>query len=110
MERVRKLALSLPSATEKPHFDRTSFRINNKIFATAGAKPGRCVVKLSSADREALLATHPDLFHDVGWAHQGWTGVSFDRLSDERLSELLTAAWRQVAPAKLVKSLGPQHR
>ena len=107
VERVRKLAMALPEATEKPHFERTSFRVNNKIFATAGAEPGRCVVKLTTADREALLATHPDLFHDVGWAHQGWIGVSFDRLSDARLAELLTSSWRNVAPKKLVKNFLP---
>ncbi|MEM1089007.1 MAG: MmcQ/YjbR family DNA-binding protein [Pseudomonadota bacterium] len=103
-ERVRRLALSLPAAEERPHFDRSSFRVKNKIFATVGHPPGRCVVKLSTADREALLATHPDRFHDVGWAAQGWLGVSLEGLSDERLSDLLRTAWRQVAPATLVKA------
>ncbi|MEM7706653.1 MAG: MmcQ/YjbR family DNA-binding protein [Pseudomonadota bacterium] len=102
--RVRALALVLPSAEEKPHFEQSSFRVKNKIFATVGRQPGRCVVKLSAADREALLATHPDRFHDVGWAAQGWLGVSLDGLPDARLAELLTAAWRQVASATLVKA------
>ena len=33
-ERVREFALSLPGATEEPHFDMSSFRVQGKIFAT----------------------------------------------------------------------------
>ena len=31
---IRALALSLPLAEEHPHFDRASFRVKGKIFAT----------------------------------------------------------------------------
>ncbi len=31
---VRRFAVSLPEATEEPHFDLASFRVKGKIFAT----------------------------------------------------------------------------
>ena len=31
---ARKFALSLPEATEEPHFEKSSFRVRGKIFAT----------------------------------------------------------------------------
>ena len=34
----RQMALSHPGAVELPHFDRTSFRLNKKIFATLDEK------------------------------------------------------------------------
>jgi hypothetical protein len=34
----RELALSFPEATEAPHFEKTSFRVKNKIFATLDLK------------------------------------------------------------------------
>ncbi len=55
-ETVRALCLALPQATEKPHFDRASFRVNNRIFVTLDPEDSRCVVKLLIADREALIA------------------------------------------------------
>ena len=32
---IRKYALSLPEATEEPHFQYASFRVRGKIFMTA---------------------------------------------------------------------------
>ena len=34
IDTFRKLALSFPEATEEPHFEKTSFRVKKKIFAT----------------------------------------------------------------------------
>lgn len=34
IDTLRKLALSFPEVTEEPHFEKTSFRVKKKIFAT----------------------------------------------------------------------------
>jgi len=34
IDSFRKLDLSFPEATEEPHFEKTSFRVKKKIFAT----------------------------------------------------------------------------
>jgi hypothetical protein len=47
IETFRKLALSFPEATEEPHFEKSSFRIRKKIFATFDEKNNRAVLKLN---------------------------------------------------------------
>jgi predicted DNA-binding protein (MmcQ/YjbR family) len=44
---VRELALAFDEVEEKPHFDKTSFRVNKKIFATLNEKDNRATLKLS---------------------------------------------------------------
>ena len=34
LETARRFALSLPETTEQPHFEKSSFRVKGKIFAT----------------------------------------------------------------------------
>jgi hypothetical protein len=42
-EELRKLAMSFPEVTEEPHFEKTSFRVKKKIFATYDAKASSCM-------------------------------------------------------------------
>jgi hypothetical protein len=50
----RKLALSFPEVTEKPHFEKTSFRVKKKIFATYDDKLQRACIKLSEIDQNVF--------------------------------------------------------
>ena len=43
----RQFALSLPESEEKAHFERASFRIRNKIFATLSEDETEAVLKLT---------------------------------------------------------------
>jgi hypothetical protein len=100
---VRDIALSFPEAEERPHFDRPSFRVRNRIFATLppGDSP-RIVLKLPREAQRALVASEPETFGLVGWEHQGWTAVSLTTVDPDELRELIEEAWRQVAPKRLV--------
>jgi hypothetical protein len=100
---VRTTALSLPEAHEELHFDRPSFRVRNRIFATLPpGDPPRAVLKLPREAQQALVNAEPETFHLVGWEHQGWTGVNLAAADPEELTELIEEAWRQVAPKRLV--------
>lgn len=48
---VRKLALRFEQVEELPHFDKTSFRVKKKIFATLNEKQQRATLKLSENDQ-----------------------------------------------------------
>jgi predicted DNA-binding protein (MmcQ/YjbR family) len=50
----RKLALSFPEASEQPHFERASFRVAKKIFATLDEKSKLACMKLSEADQDVF--------------------------------------------------------
>ena len=54
VDTFRKLALSLPEVTEEPHFEKISFRIKKKIFATYDAKDNRACIKLSPNEQHVF--------------------------------------------------------
>ena len=53
---ARKIALSFPEVTEEPHFEKISFRVKKKIFATYDDKNKRTCIKLSETDQNVVYA------------------------------------------------------
>jgi hypothetical protein len=100
----RKLALSLPDAHEEPHFDRTSFRVGKKIFATMTSDGAQAMVKVKPIERvEALLASFPAVFFDHGaWTWKGGAlGVHLGKANAAMMKDLVRGAWEAVAaPAR----------
>ncbi len=96
----RSFALSLPDAHEEPHFDRASFRVGKKIFATMTADGKEAMVKVGSIDRiDTLLKSFPAAFFDYGgWTWKGGAlGVRLAEVDPELLRELVTAAHGNIA-------------
>lgn len=56
---LRSTALSFPQVTEEPHFEKTSFRIRKKIFATYDQKTNVATIKLSEIDQN-VFSSIPD--------------------------------------------------
>jgi len=54
IDTFRELALSFPEATEEPHFEKTSFRVKRKIFATYDEVKKRACIKLSEIDQDVF--------------------------------------------------------
>jgi hypothetical protein len=107
---IRQLALSFPEVSELPHFEKTSFRVKGKIFATVRADTPTLVVKLSVSDQD-IFSLHPSRSIKPvpnTWGLQGWTQVTLPQLPDEMLREVLVAAYGAVAPQKLIDSLKNQ--
>jgi hypothetical protein len=67
LAQIRKHALALPGVIEKPHFDRTSFRVKGKIFVTARSTESHIHVFVPESDREPALAMHPDYVSKLLW-------------------------------------------
>ena len=67
LTQVRRFALSLPGASEEPHFDRTSFRIRKKIFLTARATEAHVHVFVPEEIREPALALHSAYVSKLLW-------------------------------------------
>jgi hypothetical protein len=101
-DEFRALALALPEAIEEPHFDRPSFRVRKRIFATLRPAERLAVLKLSRTAQEALVASAPQTYALTPWAHQGWTSVDLRRADAAELRELVAEAWAEVAPKRLV--------
>jgi hypothetical protein len=99
----RKIALSLPEATEAPHFEKTSFRVNKKIFATAVPEHNRATVKLSVMDQDIFSAFDNTVIYPVPnkWGKQGWTHINLLAVREDMLTEILKTAYCEVAPKHL---------
>ncbi|MFZ4607447.1 MAG: MmcQ/YjbR family DNA-binding protein [Caulobacter sp.] len=103
---LRLLALSLPEAEEHPHFDRASFRVRGRIFATLPPVGDdgvhKVVLKLPDLVRESLRQTDGSAIVSLGnWDKGGWTQLDIGRMDGEKLADLVRLAWRQVAPKSL---------
>lgn len=94
VDAVRRFALSLPDATEEPHFHYSSFRIGGKIFATMPPSNDLLHVFAPEEDREAAIAAHPEICETIHWGKRV-VGVRVDLKSASRslVEDLLRAAY-----------------
>ncbi len=99
----RELALSFPETTEEAHFEKTSFRVKKKIFATYDAVNNRACVKLSEMDQHVFSKADKSNIYPVDnkWGKQGWTFIELTKVKKELFAEALTSAYCEVAPKKL---------
>ncbi|MEA2844543.1 MAG: hypothetical protein QOJ69_2214 [Actinomycetota bacterium] len=104
-EEARRFALSLPEATEQPHFESASFRIRGRIFATLPPQGDRLHVFVDEDETRAAVEEDPAAFHELWWGKK-LSGVRVDlaaaSVSAERVSELIEEAWRRRAPKRVV--------
>ena len=104
---IRKLALSFPEATEDPHFEKTSFRVKKKIFATYDEKLKRVCIKLSEIDQNVFSSADKTIIFPVDnkWGKQGWTLIDIEKVHPDLFLDALTTAYCEVAPRKLAEQL-----
>ncbi|MXO03716.1 MmcQ/YjbR family DNA-binding protein [Flavobacterium sp. HBTb2-11-1] len=102
IENFRKLALSFPNATEEPHFEKTSFRVKKKIFATFDGKNNHAVLKLNEIDQSVFCASSEKIFYPIPnkWGKQGWTIVELSRVRPEMFEDALIRSYETVASQK----------
>lgn len=109
IEKFRAMALSLPEATESLHFDKPSFRIKDKIFATLHTEDKKAMLKLSLVEQSVFSDTDKTIIFPVpgGWGRQGATFVTLSKVKKEILKEALECAWRNAASKTLRKKYFP---
>lgn len=100
---VRKLSLALEGVDEKPHFEKISFRVKNKIFATVDVKVNIVVLKLSQFRQSVFSDYDRSIIYPVpgAWGRQGWTKVDMKKVRKDLFADALKTAYSTVAPAKL---------
>jgi predicted DNA-binding protein (MmcQ/YjbR family) len=94
----RKIALSFDNVTEEPHFEKTSFRIKKKIFATYDSKTKLVCVKLNEIDQASFCSFDKQIIYPVPnkWGQQGWTFINLEKVLDETLRDALETAYKTV--------------
>jgi len=106
----RDFALSFEEAGEQPHFEKTSFRVKKKIFATLDEKKNLSVVKLSLIDQSVFADSNQGVIYAVAnkWGKQGWTIIELKKVKKTVFKDVLTTAYCTVAPEKLAAKYLPK--
>jgi hypothetical protein len=117
---VRRLARSLPQV-EEIDSDGFDFRVGGQGFVWSYPErtPGKPRVIRTDiavlyvgdeAEKQALLLGEPELFFSAP-GYDGWPLVllRLPAVDSERLSELVTDAWRMRAPDPIAADFGDQH-
>lgn len=82
INRIRSFALAMEGVTEEPHFEKTSFRVNKKIFATVDEKNGRACLMLNLVDQSVFCAYDAAVIYPVPnkWGKAGATFVELKKV------------------------------
>ena len=107
VDEFRTLALALPHAIEKPHFERASFRVDaprGKTIATLLEADATANVFLTVEEQEMLIGAEPNIFSKVPnkWGDKGATTIALQHADETTARSALHMSWRHAAPAKLV--------
>ena len=92
-----QLASSFPEVTQLPHFEKISFRVKKKIFATLSEEKRQAMVILSLVDQSVFCAFNKEIIYPVPgkWGMQGCTYINLTKLPKEMLNDLLTTAYNK---------------
>ena len=107
LEGFRRLALSMPEASEEAHMGHPDFRVRGRIFATLCYPDENWgMVSLTPEQQEAFVSAEPEVFVPVkgGWGRRGATNVRLRPAKTRSLRVALATAWRNVAPRQLLQS------
>ncbi|NIJ53850.1 putative DNA-binding protein (MmcQ/YjbR family) [Dyadobacter arcticus] len=101
------MALSFEEATESAHFEKNSFRVGKKIFATLDEKVGRACLKLNETDQDLFCLADSTIIYPVPnkWGKQGWTLIELSKIGNEVLMDALTIAFCEVSSKKSKNSI-----
>ncbi|MEM7459823.1 MAG: MmcQ/YjbR family DNA-binding protein [Pseudomonadota bacterium] len=110
VDEFRAMALSLPQAIEKPHFDRASFRVDaprGKTIATLLEADASANVFLTVEEQEMLIGAEPGIFSKVPnkWGDKGATTIALAAVDATTALSALKMSWRHAAPPKLQDAL-----
>jgi predicted DNA-binding protein (MmcQ/YjbR family) len=98
IEWLRQHCLSLPGTVEQPHFEKTSFRVNKKIYVTIDQKNNRACLKLTPAQQDIYVLAHKKTIMPVPnkWGKQGWTFADLANTPKKLLAAMVKEAHRDV--------------
>ena len=105
----RKTANSFEQVSEEPHFNKISFRVKGKIFATLDQLTNQATLKLAVADQSVYCLIQPAFARPAtgAWGKQGWTLIDLRKAPKPLVIEALNKAYTQVAPKSKARKTPP---
>lgn len=99
VEVVRVSATALPGVEETLHGELPAFAVAGAIFLIVEASGTTAVVAVDEYEAGAMTAGHQDLYEEVWSDGAEFVGLRVDlrRAPEQRIHELIAAAWRNKA-------------
>jgi hypothetical protein len=113
LERLRRICLALPEATEKIAWGEPTFRVRDKLFAMFdnnhhGAGRVAVWVKAAKDVQEILVGADPQRFFVPPYVGpKGWIGVrlDLDNVDWSELADIVRDGYRMTAPPRIAALL-----
>jgi hypothetical protein len=97
---VRKMALGLRGAEERPSYGTPGFRVNNELFLRFHQDGESLVVRCDFEQRKQLMAADPSTYYITDhYLNYEWVLVSRSRVHPDALRDLLNMAHAAAARA-----------
>jgi hypothetical protein len=103
IQRVRRICLGLPGATEKLSHGEPTFFAKKRVFAMFSNNhhnDGHIAVWIPAppGEQEALIASFPAIYYRPPYVGvKGWVGIELPHIGNEELAAHLGEAWKQIA-------------
>src|ERR1700712_3772618 len=103
LPQARLFALSLPSVSEEPHFNYSSFRVGGKIFATVPPEGQHLHVFVEEELRQIAIALEPGAVEKLLWGEKVvGLRITLAEVKASLVERLLEQAWVRKAPKRLL--------
>ena len=109
IDRVRKLCLALPGASEKLSHGEPTFFVAKRVFvmfANNHHSDGHTAIWIPvppGAQAEMIAEAPATYFKPPYVGVKGWIGVELPQIADDPLAELIRQAWQLTAPRALLR-------
>ena len=105
VKEFKNLALAFPGTEEKPHFDRTAFKvIGKRIFATLHEASESANIVLPIKDQEVFSAMNKGIYPVPNkWGTHGWTTFELIKITYAMALDALDTAHKEVLRSKTKK-------
>ncbi|MCZ7647196.1 MAG: MmcQ/YjbR family DNA-binding protein [Planctomycetota bacterium] len=108
LARVRRICAALPGTTERLSHGEPTFFVHKKVYVMFAANhhdDGRIAVWLPVPGdaQEDLIEAAPKVYFCPPYVGvRGWVGINLDRIAEKKLKAHIHAAWKLLAPKRLL--------
>jgi hypothetical protein len=106
IQRVRRICLGLPGASEKLSHGEPTFFVNKRVFAMFSNNhhnDGHVAVCIPAqpGEQAALISSSPKVYYRPPYVGvKGWVGIEIDQIGDEELGAHISEAWKMIGQAR----------
>jgi hypothetical protein len=106
IQRVRRICLGLPGASEKLSHGEPTFFVNKRVFAMFSNNHHNdghvaLCIPAQPGEQAALTSSFPEVYYRPPYVGvKGWVGIELDRIGDEELGAHVSEAWKMISQAR----------